>query len=733
MGSDRFFVVPPIDMALLNEKDSVMESVLSSLLYYSDQQSNELSQSSSSSKRLFNQDNNFRRWNDFSSGRSSSEQDKIALFQEFKKCLSEVRTLQSKVRSNKSLDSMSVDLDSLYQLGNSFDLKGDFYKLLCTFFKFFGYDIENSFLVVQLDDPDLQVAKAYEAMEQIRQYLSLPNVVVIIATDLEQLRLLLDQHYCNEFCVVMNREAINYQAIQQMSATYLEKLIPPTHMIYLPKIQSLYHTGPLVLRYHKTDGKVLEGGELVDWVLNTIYQKTGLIFIEHRYYMHDIIPNTLRGIAQLFRLLDDMPNPPLMPTTFESLSDENGYESVLPLNLRREWLQYCQARKNRVELLLENLRKFENYFLNDWCSSNLNQKHREIILEIQDDANSSQSVSNVVYILRNWTKDDPERVMTDRDTQDKYDYISLIDLADPEKTGFTRDACSFGFALHTFFSIQFNKMALQKQFSSIKSEIKGIDESTANDRVFSFDYSDLQERLQPQVFDSLGIQMELNKMLGKSAPDICFPISLSAEMEESVKEHPENWFFIRIEEKLNELGEKETTYYCDLLHYFYQALSRPITFEDFRSIRSQRVMLNMQDCATFVCCNWDVQDQISKSMIGSRNNAKGFAEAINSLRTTAPGRYINQFFSYIFAYLKERGAPLPIDFEKIEKDEDGTYSLLPELLFTPEGETEEQVQVVTCEPPEEKPRELFLGMDALFPNESTTRELYRKRRPFNDA
>ena len=128
MGSDRFFVLPPIDMALLNEKDSVMESVLSSLLYYSDQQSNELSQSSSSSKRLFNQDNNFRRWNDFSSGRSSSEQDKIALFQEFKKCLSEVRTLQSKVRSNKSLDSMSVDLDSLYQLGNSFDLKGDFYK-----------------------------------------------------------------------------------------------------------------------------------------------------------------------------------------------------------------------------------------------------------------------------------------------------------------------------------------------------------------------------------------------------------------------------------------------------------------------------------------------------------------------------------------------------------------------------------------------------------------------------
>ena len=131
-------------------------------------------------------------------------------------------------------------------------------------------------------------------------------------------------------------------------------------------------------------------------------------------------------------------------------------------------------------------------------------------------------------------------------------------------------------------------------------------------------------------------------------------------------------------------------YYCDLLHFFYNALYLyqpnekppwPITIND------QRTLLNMQDFALYVCCNWDAQDQIIKALQNPENvgNYQDKQPEKPKLKRGDPSSllvfctsYVSTFFSHILDYLYKKDAPkLP------SAAIDNVHDFVAECLYSP--------------------------------------------------
>lgn len=64
------------------------------------------------------------------------------------------------------------------------------------------------FLVIPIDDVDISTADIYRCCEEIRNYLALPNVIILMAADHTQLMHVMYQRYLqnNKDCVSVNRK-----------------------------------------------------------------------------------------------------------------------------------------------------------------------------------------------------------------------------------------------------------------------------------------------------------------------------------------------------------------------------------------------------------------------------------------------------------------------------------------------------------------------------------------------
>ena len=233
-GMRYVFSLPTIDPSILEDKDSIMAIILSNLFYEAEKQWNNPPNTSDKSEFYRDYETDILNINNPSSP-FYTEPGKSVLMRQFKHCIEELRELQQSSRGGTD------SLDALYELGDSLDLKSDFFNLLENFFHLLNKDPKESFLLVQLDDTDLQFTRAYDVLEETRKYLALPNVIVIMATDIDQLRFLVAQHYYKDLKIAVKHNEVNSRDVRKMAAKYLDKLIPATHAVYLPTILTSTH------------------------------------------------------------------------------------------------------------------------------------------------------------------------------------------------------------------------------------------------------------------------------------------------------------------------------------------------------------------------------------------------------------------------------------------------------------------------------------------------------------
>ena len=303
------------------------------------------------------------------------------ILQQFETCYTGIKALKGISEPDEGI--IGTDLERLRRIGDSENLKRDFLGLIQSFFTFYCKknnlqdDRSNNFLVIQLDDTDLEVEHAKEIVEDIRKYFMLPNVIVLMAVDIDQLIYAIEQGYIKQFTVLQEdyntTHPIKYHKI---AVKYIEKLIPGKRNIELPKLRATTQDYPerIKLKYFDTEKRknILEFkynaeketsnrdgadkgyiDDIQELVLRYIYEKTGLVFVKPENELHYIVPRTMRSLVNLLSILHGMEN------------------AIL--------IQGQKFSATALETRLNNIETFENYFISTWVPNHVNIQFLHIV------------------------------------------------------------------------------------------------------------------------------------------------------------------------------------------------------------------------------------------------------------------------------------------------------------------------------------------------------------------
>lgn len=286
----------------------------------------------------------------------------------FKKCYTNIEYLSNDLNSDWDLD----DLDMLSQIVDSSNLKSNIYDLLKLYFKIkYDEDIEKCFLVIQIDDADLAIGEVSDICENIRNYLKVPGIIVLIATDYEQLKYAMSQKYQEQYGNLIKNNPSFYEKCEKMASKYLKKIIPHSHRIELPKLQNVIGEEHIKLKVEYGIGSKnlfpneLNGcNDIQEQLIKFIYLRTGIILMKNEDKMHPFLPCRLRELTHLIKLLSDM--------------EPVNYNCIFELP------QGDKKHLKMIAMLQRNLQMFKSYFISDWCFNRLSQSEQELIYKINE-------------------------------------------------------------------------------------------------------------------------------------------------------------------------------------------------------------------------------------------------------------------------------------------------------------------------------------------------------------
>ena len=436
----RYCVVDPIDPTTMEQNDSVMRNVLS---------------------RLFTQF--CKTWEireekhswALDSGHSEEKKDK--LLEAFTKCYQSLDELKLQA-SPERYD----DLRRLSEVGDSVRMKRDFVALVQAFLDYERKDM----LVIQIDDADLNTARTYELMEDIRRYCVVPRVIILMAIHLGTLRSCIEQQNVRNYEYLLRGDLkIEHLAptqCREMAERYIDKLLPGRHQIHLPYVENavlnlsfepnIYYLddeGNDLLSFDTDPGRV-EGQEpqqdmftYEKRLFRLIYEKTGVILMSNTGFLHNFMPKRFRELTHFLSFFVRLEG--IDPSNQGSLNKllELAYRGTLSEQERLE-------RERLLSQRLQNLDELETYFIQHWCPVNLTQGQVEQIKEIMQAPHSVKHAKAMECIHRYTTDGNPE-------ISGKITYAEVVDALNKLKQRYNK-YYEFIYAIQLYYTIYMNKL-----------------------------------------------------------------------------------------------------------------------------------------------------------------------------------------------------------------------------------------------------------------------------------
>lgn len=192
-----------------------------------------------------------------------SEETRRELIKIFQVVFDNLKIINSNKKNIYNLDS----IEALSSLAYGSNLRNSFGILIEKYIEVFGD--KKSFLVIAIDDFDLNISKSYEMLEDLRHFLIQKKIILLIACKIEQLKDSITNEIIKEYKYKLNlqqkntvnnstsidetiggfnRNKKNYSSefiitsdnilneISNKSEKYIEKLIPFNHQIFLPSL-----------------------------------------------------------------------------------------------------------------------------------------------------------------------------------------------------------------------------------------------------------------------------------------------------------------------------------------------------------------------------------------------------------------------------------------------------------------------------------------------------------------
>lgn len=288
-------------------------------------------------------------------GRKNQEiHDLTKTFHDVQSCLS---------RMQKSpLDDNDNDMNQLSNLLVTVDLTEKLKELVNNYLKFFGSD----YLVVPIDDIDNNTQHAYTMAEQLRKYLVLPKVIILISFKLEQLAHVIDLYFAKMYESLIKQERFNSEDIADMAQKYLLKLFPLNQRVTLPSMEVMMDRELVVYENEEKPEPIISGSSVKYTMTDLIFKKTRYLFYHSTGETCPIVPTNLREYRTLLSMLCSM------------------------VDYNKEKEEY-------------NKRLFLDYFYEDWTDKHLNEEGKKIARRLIENKEASSFnklvINNISYLF----------------------------------------------------------------------------------------------------------------------------------------------------------------------------------------------------------------------------------------------------------------------------------------------------------------------------------------------
>ena len=391
----------------------------------------------------------------------------------------------------------SGDLASMQDVCDGLSLSRHFHVLVQNILKLAvgEQDINDRYLVIQLDDADSKMQRVYEVLEDVRKYLMIPNLVILMSVDQNCMSDVVFQDNLNCFPDLIKIDPVRLsQDLSRISNKYIDKLIPPTHMIQLPLLhQIVIQWGDMLrLQYVDQDNKHVYGWiekgelELETAILMLIYRKTGILFVKPGHYLHNMVPRTLRGFGQFLTHLDSMPDIPEL--------DFSKFTSVEA---------YAEAILRQSEMAAINQRRFEDYFKHRWINVKIaNLEDLDFLRKFADSVSANRVRLAVNHLCRRYGKsfeNNKPQYFVDKkidlkDIKNREDLDQL--MWEIDQIHRTEADFMLMFALRTMFTLDSHQHILKEKREAARAYLKDPKE----EKILVFDLSTERIRVPKVLF-----------------------------------------------------------------------------------------------------------------------------------------------------------------------------------------------------------------------------------------
>ena len=250
----------------------------------------------------------------------------------------------------------SDDIENLSELSVAIDLKTDIHTLVLAFLNFVKKP--KGYLVLSIDDIDLNVSEADTMAEQIRKYLVNPNIIILLAAKLDQLATVKNLHYAEKYDPLLSENRMDYSTIEEMTSQFLTKFAPHDQRVYMPT-NDVYLNSEINI-----NGDTWHHDSVMQVVPEIIFNRTRYLFYNSKQTPSYIIPRNLRKMCQLVSMLWSM-------DSYHD-ADQNANKDAFRNYLFGPWIQ---------DNLSRNDRKMVDRVLDGWKNEQLNRIALDVIKE----------------------------------------------------------------------------------------------------------------------------------------------------------------------------------------------------------------------------------------------------------------------------------------------------------------------------------------------------------------
>ena len=405
-----------------------------------------------------------------SEGRADREREhnRKELYAAFQACYSGINGIKREKKESYG------DMMELNDLGDGLVLRRHFFKLVRKILHYCG--CPDGFLVLQLDDADSQMKNGYEVLEDIRKYLQIPNLIILMSADMDMLQEVIFQDNLLDFPDRKQDKSFN-QHLFKTCRKYIDKLIPPSYTIHLRSLRhGLLNYSNLRMDYKGKDGKEALSWavdlDLQDTILMEIYRKTGVLFVRPKGSVHYFIPSTMRGLNQLFHVLSGMEELPIPE------ENENAFVSAVDL---------VNAVFKRIITEDKNLHVFSDYFMHHWVEVKVKtEDDRNFLKKLDGESIHVDVQRTVAYLNRRYGDGTKVSGPINEPTQIFLEQL-LIDLE--KKYGGPEDYYLFC-AIRTCFTLNHHKMVLRQKRDAVRNFMECHSENSSMlPQYFAVDYN----------------------------------------------------------------------------------------------------------------------------------------------------------------------------------------------------------------------------------------------------